>query len=510
MKNSISLSHLKNDLPAGIVVFLVALPLCLGVALASGAPLFAGVIAGVMGGIIVGLFSGSQLGVSGPAAGLTVIVYNAIQSIGVYEAFLLSVVFAGVFQILFSLIGAGKIAYFFPLSVIKGMLTAIGIIIILKQLPHAFGLDKDFEGDFGFFQPDGENTFSELIRVKDLFETGALVIGLVSLLILNVWDSLSKKVSFLAQIPGPLICVISGIVINAAFGEGLKLQSEHLVSLPIANSPAEFFSFLRFPDFTAVSNVMVWKTAFVIAIIASLETLLCVEATDKLDPEGRLTPTNRELFAQGFGNMVSGFIGGLPLTQVIVRSSANLQSGGKTKVSTIFHGLLLLICAIFIPQIINMIPLSSLAAILIMVGYKLAKPSIFVESYKEGLNQFIPFVITVIAIVFTDLLTGILIGLCIGICYVLYTNFRSAVLYQTEGNSKLIIFNKDIFFFNRAEIANVLRRIEDGDNVYVDATKANFIDYDVYVTLNEFAKEAKLRGINLDLKGITLRKTKQK
>lgn len=496
-----------KDISAGLVVFLVALPLCLGIALASGAPLFAGVIAGICGGIIVGFASKSNLGVSGPAAGLTVIVLNAINDIGVYESFLLAVVIGGVVQIILGVIGAGKIAFYFPSSVIKGMLSAIGIIIILKQIPHAFGIDRDPEGDDSFLQPDGENTLTELFNISDSFILGALLIGMTCLGILILWEAgFVKKNKVLSAIPGPLLCVIAGIGINLILPESLQLTTKHLVNLPVAKNASDFAGFLSFPNFGALTNPLVWKTGVIIAIIASLETLLCVEATDRLDPNRNITPTNRELIAQGLGNIASGMIGGIPVTQVIVRSSANIQAGGKTKISAIFHGFLLLACAAFIPGFLNMIPLAALAAILIMVGYKLTKPAIVKAVWKEGQDQFVPFVVTIVAILFTDLLVGILIGLVVGLSYVLYTNFRSAISSRKEKGILKISFNKDVFFYNRAELTLQLAKLRSGDTVHIDGTGASFIDHDIYLLLEEFVQEAPKKGINITLKDINRKK----
>ena len=414
--------HLKNDLPASIVVFFVALPLCLGIALASGAPLFSGVIAGIVGGIVVGMASGSPLGVSGPAAGLAVIVLTAIGTLGgSYQAFLTAVVLAGVLQLLFGYAKAGFIAYFFPSSVIKGMLTGIGLLIILKQIPHAIGWDKDAIGDDAFNQADGQNTFTEISKAFEFITPGALVIAAISLAILILWDTvLTKKHKIFQLLQGPIVVVILGICMNLAYSKGLlpySLNEKQIVSIPVPDSIGSFFGQFTFPDFKALTNFEVWKIAIVIAIVASLETLLCVEATDKLDPDKRITPTNRELKAQGLGNIVSGLIGGLPLTQVIVRSSANINFGGKTKMSAVLHGVFLLISAIFIAGLLNLIPLASLAAILLMVGYKLAKPSLFKQMYKLGWEQFIPFLATIVAIIATDLLKGITVGILVGIFY---------------------------------------------------------------------------------------------
>ncbi|MGB1317282.1 MAG: SulP family inorganic anion transporter, partial [Flavobacteriales bacterium] len=414
MKNYIS--SFKSDIPAGVVVFFVAVPLCLGIALASGAPLFSGVIAGIVGGIIVGAISGSQLGVSGPAAGLAVIVLTAIQDLGGFEIFLMAVVLAGVFQIILGIVKAGIIGYYFPSAVIKGMLAAIGIIIFLKQIPHAFGYDADFEGDLGFMQADGYNTFTELGHMLGFISPGATLVAAVSLVILILWDRpFMKRHKVFQMVQGPLVAVGTGMLLTALLSNNSywAISNEHTVNLPVSDGFSDFLTQFTLPDFSAITNPSVWIVGATIAIVASLETLLCVEATDKLDPQKRITPTNRELLAQGVGNAVSGLIGGLPVTQVIVRSSANIQTGGKTKVSAIFHGVMLLFCVMIIPTVLNMIPLASLAAILLVVGYKLAKPVLFKEMWKAGYIQFIPFMVTVLGIVFTDLLVGITLGMAV-------------------------------------------------------------------------------------------------
>jgi len=347
------LKHLGSDIPAGIVVFFVAVPLCLGIALASGAPLFAGIIAGIVGGIVVGVLSGSQLGVSGPAAGLAVIVLTAIQDLGAFEVFLMAVVLAGVIQIILGLIKAGIIGYYFPSSVIKGMLAAIGIIIFLKQIPHAFGYDADFEGDLGFRQADGYNTISELGHMLNFISPGATVVALVSLVILLLWERpFMKKIKLFQIVQGPIVGVAAGIGLNLVFqnSSSLSISTDHTVNLPVASDLAGFFGQFTLPDFASITSPEVWVVAATIAVVASLETLLCVEATDKLDSQKRITPTNRELLAQGVGNTISGLIGGLPVTQVIVRSSANIQSGGKSKISAIFHGFMILICVMILPN----------------------------------------------------------------------------------------------------------------------------------------------------------------
>ncbi len=423
--NSGLLKNIKQDAPAGLVVFLVAVPLCLGIALASGAPLFSGIIAGMVGGIIVTIFSGSQLGVSGPAAGLATIVLAAINDFGRFEIFLVAVVIAGIIQIVLGLARAGVIAKFFPASVIKGMLAAIGIIIFMKQIPHAFGYDKDPEGELSFQQADGENTFSELINMLDYITPGALVIAITSLVILILWERpFMKKIKAFQIIQGPLVVVVMGIILAKVMGgSSMELAREHMVDIPVASDFDGFIGQFTLPDFSVLNRGDVWLTGVIIALVASLETLLCVEATDKLDPQERVTPKNRELIAQGLGNLSSGLIGGLPVTQVIVRSSANIQSGGKTKASSLIHGILILLSAMLIPNILNMIPLASLAGILFVVGYKLAKPSLFVQMFKEGWNHFIPFVVTVGAIYFTDLLKGIGIGLVVSLLFLAYEKY---------------------------------------------------------------------------------------
>ncbi|MFT6868465.1 MAG: MFS superfamily sulfate permease-like transporter, partial [Cyclobacteriaceae bacterium] len=405
------LKSIGNDFPAGVVVFLVALPLCLGIALASGAPLFSGVIAGIVGGLVVGSLSGSQLSVSGPAAGLTVIVLNAITDLGSFESFLLALFLAGVFQVILGIAKAGIIGHFFPTSVIKGMLTAIGVILILKQIPHALGDDEDYEGDETFFQSDGENTFTEIVLAFQNIEPGALIICIIAIVILVLWESRAfRGMNWTKIVPGPLVAVGFGIIANSLiFAKGipsLLLTGKHMVSLPKFESATDFFNELQFPDFSQITNSDILVVAFTIAIIASLETLLSLDAVDKLDPYKRIAPASRELWAQGVGNMVSGLIGGLPVTAVIVRSTANISSGGKTKISAILHGLLLLLSVTIFPGILNLIPLSALAAVLLVVGYKLAKPSLFKSVYNQGMNQFLPFIITILAILFSDLLIG--------------------------------------------------------------------------------------------------------
>ncbi len=508
MKNINLFKEFKSDLPASIVVFFVAVPLCLGIALASGAPLFSGIIAGIVGGIIVGIASGSPLGVSGPAAGLAVIVLTAIGTIGSFPAFLLAVFIAGIIQLALGFAKAGFIAYFFPSSVIKGMLTGIGLLIILKQIPHALGWDKDVEGDDAFFQADGQNTFSEIAKALDFITPGAVLIAGISLAILILWDSvLTKKHKIFQLIQGPIVVVILGIVMNYLFKAGtldFSLAEDQVVRLPVANNLTEFFNQFTFPDFSAIANFEVWKAGIVMAIVASLETLLCVEATDKLDPDKRVTPTNRELKAQGLGNIVSGLIGGLPITQVIVRSSANINFGGKTKLSAILHGVFLLISAITIAGLLNMIPLASLAAILLMVGYKLAKPTLFKQMYKLGWEQFIPFLATVIGILATDLLKGITIGILFGIFYTLRHSYRNShymkeTVTGEEGNEvHHLILAEEVSFFNKASVIKELEEIPANSKVIIDCTKSKSIAYDVVELIRDFRSNAKTKNITVE------------
>lgn len=499
--------YIKNDLPASIVVFFVALPLCLGIALASGAPLFSGLIAGIVGGIVVGSLSGSQIGVSGPAAGLAAIVLTAIGTLGGYQNFLLAVVIGGLIQILFSVLKAGVIAYYFPSSVIKGMLTGIGIIIILKQIPHFFGYDADPEGDWAFFQVDGENTFSEIINSINFISPGATLIAVIALTILILWDRvLSKKAKIFELVQGPLVAVVLGILYYwfTKDDNTLGISQEHLVSVPIPEGFESFIGLFSFPNFSAITNSEIWITAFTIALVASLETLLCVEATDKLDPHKRVTPTNRELMAQGVGNTISGMIGGLPVTQVIVRSSANIQSGGRTKASAIIHGFLLLASVILIPRLLNMIPLSVLAAILFIVGYKLAKPTLFKKMYKLGWKQFVPFFVTVVGIIFTDLLVGISLGLMVGIVVILLKSYQNSHFLHIEDKSDgkhriKMTLAEEVTFFNKGAILKELDSLPNDTYLELNLLKTRYLDNDIIEILDDFNHKAKERNIDIKL-----------
>lgn len=506
--NSSLSKNLSSDLPASIVVFFVALPLCLGIALASGAPLFSGVVAGIIGGIVVGFASGSQLGVSGPAAGLAVIVFSAIATLGSWEAFLLAVVVSGLFQLLFGFLKAGFVAYFFPSSVIKGMLSGIGILIILKQIPHALGYDKDAEGDDAFMQADGENTFQAIVNAFDYVTPGAVMIALVSIVILILWDTvLTKKHRIFQILQGPIVVVLLGMLISYLMSIGkipFRLDADQLVTLPVANNAREFFAQFSMPDFNQLANWQVYKIGFVMAVVASLETLLCIEATDKLDPYKRVTPTNRELKAQGLGNVISGLVGGLPITQVIVRSSANITFGAKTKVSAISHGVLLLVSAVTIASLLNLIPLASLAAVLIIVGYKLAKPALFKQMYALGWEQFIPFIATIIVIIFTDLLTGIIVGLIISLIFTLHHSYRNSfymndIKTNEEGHEvHHIVLAEEVSFFNKANIIDALEAIPENAKVIIDCSKCKSIAYDVAEYIRDYDLHAKLKNINVE------------
>ncbi len=500
-------TNFKNDIPASIVVFFVALPLCLGIALASGAPLFSGLIAGIIGGIVVGALSGSKIGVSGPAAGLAAIVLTAIGTLGSYENFLVAVVLGGIIQIIFGLLKAGIIGYYFPSSVIKGMLTGIGLIIILKQIPHFIGYDSDPTGDLSFFQIDSSSNIAEVFNSLNFLQPGSALIGVIALVILIFWDKvLSKKGKVFEVIQGPLVVVVLGILFQTATQNNsfLQIAKSHLVSVPIPSDISSFLHQFSFPNFAAITNSEVWVVAFSIALVASLETLLCVEATDKIDPYKNVTPTNRELLAQGTGNIISGLIGGLPITQVIVRSSANIQSGGKTKMAAIIHGFLLLISVIIIPSLLNKIPLSVLAAVLLVVGYKLAKPSLFIKMYKIGWKQSIPFTVTVLGIVFIDLLYGIGLGLSVGIVVILIKSYQNSFFLHKEGEDNddgkiKMTLAEEVTFFNKGAILKELDSLAANSFLELDVRKTRYLDNDVIEILEDFAFKAKEREITIKL-----------
>ena len=517
--------NLKDDLPASLVVYLVALPLCLGIAIASDAPLFSGMIAGIIGGIVVGSLSGSQISVSGPAAGLAVIVASDIKNLGelvardkmaaldgvisygfenAFELFLLSVVIAGVFQFILGLLKAGRVGNYIPSSVIKGMLAAIGLLLILKQIPHALGVDTDFEGDEAFIQEDGENTLTEMWHALLDFSPGALIISLIAGAIILIWGRKSlKRYSLFKYVPGALVAVILGALLNAAFGHWKpewQLAGDHLVRLPLDSIEGNPQKLITLPDWRGFQLPLVWKIAGVIAIIASLETLLSLEASDKLDPLRRISPPNRELKAQGVGNIVSGLIGGLPITAVIVRSSANVMAGAQSRLSSILHGVFLLVSVLLFPQFLNLIPKSALAVVLILVGYKLISWEVIVENYKKGINQFIPFAVTIVAIMLTDLLKGIGIGLLVGIIFIIRTNFSRGVTFIIEGENVLIKLRDNVSYLNKGYIRRELEKLPSGASVLIDGGSAHFIDPDIYELIDDFIRMAKDKQIEIEIK----------
>ena len=504
-------SSFRNDLPASIVVALVALPLCLGVALASGAPLFSGLIAGIVGGVVVGFLSRSPLSVSGPAAGLTVIVFSAIESLPSFQVFTLAVMLAGVLQMAFSFTKAGVLGEFVPSSVITGMLAAIGLILILKQFPHAVGYDGDFEGSFEFASPGGGNTITDLwTAVRSGIEPGAFLIAAVSLAFLFWWDKARPKDGFLRFLPGPLVVVVIGVIGNlllAAIQPAWALGREHLVQVPIADSASAFVGLFSFPDFSAIATAGVWTTAATLAIVASLESLLSVKAVDELDPKRRTTDKNWELLAQGGGNFASGLIGGLPVTSVIVRSSANVDAGADSKLSTIMHGAWLLLSVALIPTVLNLIPLSALAAVLIATGYKLTKPELFLTRWRQGWTQFVPLVVTVLAIIFTDLLKGIVVGLVVGFAFVIARNFRTAITVAHDGDDWLVRARRNLYFIHKYELQKALGRVPDGANLMIDLTSTSYVDLDNVDIVNGFIKNAGYRGINVMVRGDIAEKT---
>lgn len=494
----------KNDFQSSVVVFLIALPLCLGIALASNAPLAAGLYAGIIGGVIIGALSGSPVSVSGPAAGLTVIVVTSIQTLGSFEAFTLAVFLSGLIQIIFGLVRGGSIGDYFPSSVIKGMLAAIGIILILKQFPHAVGFDADYMGDESFEEREGRNTFSTLLWSLRFLHPGAVVISLCAMVIMLGWDKAAgKKIKFLQTVPGPLVAVVAGMVLNLIFKQTspfFSLDQAHLVSLPFEGGFGDFLGGFNFPKWGFLGNPTVYKVALTIAIVGSLESLLSVDAADKIDEDGRTTDKNRELLAQGTGNALSGLIGGLPITAVIVRTSANVTAGAKTKLSAILHGVWLMLCVVFIPELLNMIPLSALAAMLILVGYKLAKPSLIKSIYQKGMDQFIPFAVTILAILLTDLLVGIMVGMIVGFVFVLKSNVHNSIVMVHEQKNFLIRFYKDVSFLQKARLQKMLNTIPEGSSVMIDGSSGVYVDNDIVDLIEDFMKRSKTQNITVALK----------
>lgn len=501
---------LGSDLKAGLVVFLVALPLCLGIALAQNVPLFSGIISGIVGGIVVAAISGSKLSVSGPAAGLTSIVLASLASLGSFENFLLALLIAGAIQVLLGVLKAGIVGYYFPTAVIKGMLAAIGIILILKQLPHLVGYDHDSEGDESFIQSDGENSFTELILMFKGISAGASLIGLLCLVVMLAWQSKRVKGNkILGQIPGALLVVILGILLNALFGAtspNLIIQKEHLVNLPEIRNLDDLFGSFIHPNFSALGQAKIYEVAFVIAIVASLETLLSIEAVDKIDPNHQISPTNRELIAQGTGNMLCGLIGGIPITSVIVRSSVNVSAGGKSQLSSIFHGLLFFVAIFLIPGLLEQIPLSALAAILIVTGLNLAKPALFRNTFKQGMDQFLPFIVTILVMLLTDLLKGVSAGIVLSVFFILKQNFKAPFkLIREDINGRHNVFMKlsqNVTFINKGKFIDVFNSIPENAEVYIDGGRSVFIDKDVLEIIANYKKSAQLRNISVHLEEI--------
>ncbi|TAN52966.1 MAG: SulP family inorganic anion transporter [Methylococcaceae bacterium] len=503
-------SHLQHDLPAGIVVFLVALPLCLGIALASGAPLFSGIIAGMVGGLVVAWLSGSQLSVSGPAAGLTAIVVSAIEKLGSFESFLFSVALAGLIQLALGFVNAGVIGAYFPAAVIKGMLAAIGLILIMKQIPHALGYDADFEGDETYLQADSHTTFSELAYSLQAISPGAVVVSVVAIVIMLLWDSpWFKRNPVLSLLPGPLLAVLWGLAFNALsrlYAPDFAIAPEHLVSLPEIQGMGNLLQYFTLPDFSQWGNTQVYVIACTLAVVASLETLLSLEAVDKLDPAKRVAPTNRELKAQGIGNLLSGLLGGLPITAVIVRGAANINAGAKTKLACFIHGLLLLLSVVFLSRYLNLIPLASLAAVLLLTGYKLTKPQLFMEMYRKGVNQLAPFVVTILAILLTDLLKGMTIGMVVGLYFVIRTDFHAAITLTRHHNNYLLRLHKDVSFLNKALLREYLANIEEDSHVIIDGKRAKFIDQDILETIDDFLHSTGEKNIQVEVHHIPVGK----
>lgn len=502
-----TLTDASKDIPAGIVVFLVALPLCLGIALASGAPLFSGVIGGIIGGLIVSILSGSELSVSGPAAGLASVVAASIASLGSFETFLVAVVLSGGIQIVIAAIRAGSLGNFIPHSVIKGMLAAIGITIILKQIPHAVGYDHGFtDEEKAFAGMQWLDIFLDPIRAFDLdiIQPGAVLISIVCLSVLLLWDTdRLRKMPWTRIVPGALVIVILGAVLNQMFGLWspnwmLTAADGHLVALPVPSSLSSFLLEFRTPNFQALNNAEVWTTAVTIAAIGSIESVLSIEASDKMDPERRISDVNRELFGQGIGNILSGLLGGLPVTSVIVRSSANIYAGARTRTSSFFHGILLCLAVVSIPWVLNLIPLACLACVLLVVGYKLSSVRLIRSMWKEGISQFLPFIVTCVVVVVTDILMGVAVGLIISTFFVIRSYHRVSITLVNDGNTYLLRFNKDLTFVQKASLKSALTAIPDNSVLIINGTKALYIDHDIYETVEDFRQAAEHRNIVIE------------
>ncbi|MBK8710886.1 MAG: SulP family inorganic anion transporter [Niastella sp.] len=495
---------LKHDLPAGLSVFLVALPLCLGIALASGAPLYSGLLSGIIGGLLVSLISGAQLAVSGPAAGLTTVVAASIISLGDFKIFLLAVMVAGLFQLVLGVFKLGSIANYFPSSVIKGMLAAIGIILIIKQIPIALGYDQpDFwtSGLLHLFSP--KNIAGNIKEFNKHVTRGTLIITFVSLIILILLQLPAAKK--LKIIPAPLLVVMAAIITNFIFNfsaTGLSLKPTQLV-----NIPDNIFSNISFPAISKLfSNAEIWKDGIIIGLLATLETLLCVEAIDKLDKRNRITPVNRELVAQGIGNIACGLLGAIPITAVVVRGSANVDAGGRTKLSAFTHGLFLFLAVLLIPFLLNKIPYAALAAILISTGYNLTKPKLFRNMWSLGWKQFMPFILTIIVILLTDLLIGVSIGLLLSVYFILRNNFKAEYKITKKViqgiETEYIKLNSNVTFLNKVKLRKALDDVPEYSSITIDGGECNFIDYDILEIISEFENKAHNRHIELTLIGI--------
>lgn len=508
-------SAIGQDAPAGLVVFLVALPLCLGISLASGAPLLAGLVSGIVGGLLVSLLSGSAVSVSGPAAGLTVVMVSAIATLGSWPAVLAATVVAGVIQLVLGAARAGIIALYFPAAVIRGMLAAIGIILLLKQVPHFVGADTDYFEDMDFLQFNGLNTFSAIGAAARGLSPGSVLVGAVSLGLLLLWDTAPvRRQPWARLVPGALVTVLVAVGLNQllrALAPAWQVRPEHLVKLPVLSSLSQLSGAMTFPDFNALRNPATYGVAFTIAIVASLETLLSVEAVDNLDPQKRHTPPNRELLAQGAGNLISGLLGGLPLTAVIVRSSANIAAGAQTKLAAFIHGIFLLMSLLFLGFILNLIPLAALAAVLLLVGFKLTKPALYRQQWRLGWAQFGPFIITIAAVLFTDLLKGVSIGLVIGFFFILKDNAKAGSYLRRDnaagaadeaGALLHLHLPEHVSFLNKASIVTTLEQLPSGSRVLLDGTRSDVIDHDVLEAIEAFRQAAPARGIDLELRGI--------
>ncbi|MBX9769507.1 MAG: hypothetical protein K2X47_19680 [Bdellovibrionales bacterium] len=495
---------MNSDLKSSLVTFLVALPLCLGIALASQAPIASGLIAGIVGGLVIGFLSGSQLSVSGPAAGLAVIVASSIQQLGSFSAFTTAVALSGIFQILFSLVKAGRLGSFFPSSVIRGMLAAIGLVLILKQIPHIIGFDEVYMGSESFDEREGSDTFHSILRAISSPDLACLIISILSFSLMFFWDRLVSTTGSrnLAFIPSPLLAVVLGVVVNAFVLPyfGLAVLDKHLVTLPFDGGLQSFVSALSFPSLEVLKDVQVYTVALTISIVGSIESLLSLDAADKIDPEKRISPKNRELFAQGVGNTISGIIGGLPLTAVIVRTSANINGGAKTKASAIFHGVWLLLAILLFPNVLGQIPLATLAVILILVGYKLTKPGLYVKTYREGLDQFLPFIVTVIAILLTDLLKGICIGMLVGFFFVIKRNLHESIVMVHDQGDYLIRFMKDVSFLQKDKLSEIFQSIPSGSRVFLDGSQDVFVDADIIGLIQDFIDGSANKKISVELK----------